>query len=105
LSGYELIKGCKCGTAEAHLSSCAYRHAERMEMAWDALIKETVEHPAHYNMGKYEVLDVILDWRLDYLLGNVIKYVARSRHKGSELTDLCKAREYLNRKIKELTQA
>jgi hypothetical protein len=71
---------------------------------WSAIVDE-VEHPAHYNVGKYEVLDVVLDWKLDFLLGNVVKYVARAAHKGNELVDLCKAREYLNRAIKERTQA
>lgn len=62
---------------------------------------DPVERPAHYNQGKYEVIDVIEDWGLDknYFLGNVIKYVARSAHKGNEAEDLKKARFYLDRYI------
>lgn len=58
-----------------------------------------VEHPPHYNTGKIEVWDAIVDWQLDFLLGNVVKYVARAGHKGPEIEDLKKAREYLNKKI------
>ncbi|MFZ9393365.1 MAG: DUF3310 domain-containing protein [Ilumatobacteraceae bacterium] len=58
-----------------------------------------VDHPPHYNVGKYEVIDVIEDWRLGFNLGNVIKYVARAEHKGRELEDLDKAAWYLAREI------
>jgi len=59
-----------------------------------------VDHPAHYNQGKHEPIDVIEDWKLDFHLGNVIKYIARSEHKGNQLKDLEKAMWYLDRKIK-----
>lgn len=58
-----------------------------------------VDHPAHYTFGRFEVLDVIEDWGLDYHEGNVVKYVARAKHKGARLEDLEKARVYLDRKI------
>jgi len=61
--------------------------------------KETVNHPAHYNVGKFEVIDIIEDWDLGFHLGNAIKYIARAKHKDNELEDLKKARWYLNRKI------
>ena len=61
-----------------------------------------VDHPSHYNQGKIEVIDVILDWGLDFIEGNVVKYVARSRHKSSRLGDLRKARWYLDYLINKL---
>lgn len=61
-----------------------------------------VNHPAHYNTGKIEVIDAIEDWGLDFHLGNVVKYVARAKHKGNELEDLQKARWYLQRRIQQL---
>lgn len=63
--------------------------------------KEAINHPAHYNAGKYEVIDVIEDWKLGFNLGNCIKYVARARKKdpNKELEDLKKARWYLDRHI------
>jgi hypothetical protein len=49
---------------------------------------ELVNHPDHYNQGKIEVIDAIQDWGLDFIEGNVVKYVARSRHKSSRVGDL-----------------
>ena len=60
---------------------------------------DLVNHPPHYTQGKIEVLDFILDQRFGYLAGQVIKYVARYRFKGSAVQDLQKARFYLDRLI------
>jgi hypothetical protein len=62
--------------------------------------KETITHPAHYNMGSIEVIAAIESWRLNFHLGNVVKYVVRAEHKGNTLEDLKKARWYLDREIK-----
>ena len=61
--------------------------------------KEMVDHPSHYNQGKIEVIDAIEDWDLNFCEGNVIKYVARHRHKSEPLEDLEKAKWYLERLI------
>ncbi len=42
--------------------------------------------------------DAIVDWGLGFLDGNVVKYVARFRHKGG-VEDLKKARHYLDKLI------
>ena len=58
--------------------------------------------PHHYVEGrKYEPLDVILDWKLSYCLGNVLKYIARYKRKASKnpKEDLLKAMTYLIREI------
>lgn len=60
---------------------------------------DNVNHPSHYTFGKYEVLDVIEDWDLPFHLANVIKYIARAKHKGNEIQDLLKAQFYLNRYV------
>ena len=60
---------------------------------------DAVNHPNHYNFGKYEVIDVIEDWKLGFNLGNVIKYVARADHKGKRKEDLKKALFYLQREV------
>jgi hypothetical protein len=62
-------------------------------------MSEQVNHPAHYNTGKFEVIEVLEDWKLNFHLGNVVKYIARAEHKGFELQDLRKAAWYLNRYI------
>lgn len=62
-----------------------------------------VAHPAYYNSGSIEVWDAIADWGLGegFVLGNVIKYVARAGRKdgNSRLKDLNKAREYIDKAI------
>jgi len=62
-------------------------------------LPDKINHPPHYNAGKIEAIDVIEDWRLDFHLGNVVKYVARADHKGMRLEDLKKAAWYLQRAI------
>ena len=64
--------------------------------------KEMVDHPSHYNMGKYEVIDVIEDWNLGFNLGNTVKYIGRAGHKDNVLQELKKARWYLDREIKKI---
>ena len=67
---------------------------------------DTVNHPAHYNVGNIEVIDAINEWQLDFDLGNVVKYVARAGHKDSSKTveDLEKARFYLDDEIRRLKE-
>lgn len=62
--------------------------------------KEMVNHPKHYNFGKYEVLDVIHDWNLGFNLGSAVKYIARAEHKENKIQDLEKAIFYLKDEIK-----
>ena len=72
------------------------RNPPNMEMyaAHDA-----VNHPPHYTTGKIEVIDFIEDQQLGYHLGNVVKYIARAKHKGDYLENLKKAQWYLNREV------
>ena len=46
---------------------------------------DNVNHPKHYNMGKFETIEIIEDITGDgfesYLLGNIIKYLARYKYK------------------------
>ena len=61
-----------------------------------------VNHPPHYNQGKYETIDVIEDWGLDFNCGNAIKYISRHKHKGSPIRDIEKAIWYLQRHLQYL---
>lgn len=63
---------------------------------------DAVNHPAHYTMGSIEVIDAIEAWELGFCEGNVVKYVARAKHKGRELEDLKKAAWYLARRIAQI---
>ena len=62
---------------------------------------EKVDHPYHYNKG-IEAIDIIESWELNFSLGNAIKYILRSPHKGNQLEDLKKASWYINREIQRL---
>jgi len=67
-------------------------------------MKEKIDHPDHYNEGKFEAIDVIFDWGLDFCLGNVVKYISRHKHKNASLEDLKKARWYLDYAIENLEE-
>ena len=66
--------------------------------------QSSVNHPSHYNMGKYEVIDVINDWNLNFQKGNAVKYIARAGHKdpSKEIEDLEKALFYINYEVNRL---
>lgn len=57
-------------------------------------------NPVHYQ-GDY-VMRIIEDFKLDFLSGQVVKYILRAGHKDPELQDLKKAQWYLSRKIANL---
>ena len=68
---------------------------------------DTKYSPSHYKRGACEVWDFIVDQNLDYLSGNVIKYVCRAGHKSheSELDDWLKVKAYVERKIKAISES
>ena len=55
------------------------------------------EQIEHYRKSNIQPLDVIVDWDLDFCLGNIIKYIGRAGKKksASEQDDLQKALWYL----------
>ena len=62
-------------------------------------MSEHINHLHHYNARKIEAIDVIEDWKLNFSLGCVIKYLCRAEYKDSTIQDLEKAAWYLNREI------
>jgi hypothetical protein len=59
----------------------------------------------HYETGKdYDLIDVAIDYKLNFFRFNVLKYVARAGKKDDELQDLRKALDYLQREIAYLEQ-
>ena len=62
---------------------------------------DNVNHPSHYNTGKIEVIEAIEDWKLDFCLGNAVKYIARAGKKDPNKTieDLEKAKWYIQHEI------
>lgn len=64
---------------------------------------DPVNHPAHYKVGGIETIDFIEAKKLGYNLGNVVKYITRSDHKGNRKQDLEKALWYLNRELSTMS--
>jgi len=65
-------------------------------------ITSTVDHPTYYQGKKYEAIDIIEDYNLDFHLGNAIKYILRAGKKDDKLKDLNKAIWYLQRVCQNL---
>ena len=72
-------------------------------------IMNMVSHPAHYNMGEVEVIDIIEglikdidDGALGFNVGSSLKYILRSPYKENMCRDLNKAVWHLQRAIKIL---
>ena len=62
---------------------------------------EYVAHPIHYG-GKdntYEAIKVIEAWKLNFSLGNVLKYISRAGKKDNIVQELEKALWYLEREL------
>lgn len=57
-----------------------------------------IDHTEYYKAGGIEAIDVIEDWKLDFCLGNAIKYIARAGKKSDDArTDFKKAAWYIKR--------
>jgi hypothetical protein len=52
---------------------------------------DNINHPSHYTDGKIEVIDYIEDKKLNFNLGNAVKYISRAGKKGDKIEDLKKA--------------
>lgn len=74
---------------------------EEKNSAAEKTIGNAINHPAHYNSGKIEVIDFLEDQNLPFHLANAVKYICRAGKKNpykiSE--DLQKAIWYINRYI------
>ena len=56
--------------------------------------------PLHYKNGKqYDLIDVAVDYDLNFFRFNVLKYICRAGKKEDELRDMRKALDYLEREI------
>ena len=85
------------------------RNAPKSVQQWDAQTQsyivfkhedEEVTNPKHYDRVGFGIqpLEYITANELDFLEGNIIKYVSRYPHKGG-VNDLLKARTYLEKLI------
>lgn len=67
-------------------------------------MQDQVNHPRHYGgeQNPHEPIKVIEYYGLGFCLGNVVKYILRAPHKGTEIEDLEKAAWYLRRHIERV---
>lgn len=63
--------------------------------------EDIVSNPQHYTQGNIQVIDFIQDQKLNFALGNAIKYICRCNYKGTKEIDLKKAIQYLKFELKE----
>ena len=63
-------------------------------------------NPSHYKQGQIEVIDFIIDQRMDYLTASAMKYLCRHLHKHDtgegKIEDLRKARWFIEKLIDTL---
>ena len=72
------------------------------------MAKTTTQGPTYYQRGSIQVWDFIRDQRLNFHLGNAIKYICRYGHKGNyddQISDLKKAIHYLNDELNNLERS
>ena len=118
-----LTTNCKCGHCwDAHakldddesclVSGCVcvrFRQAEQViapdpvqaifQPVATFVVGSTPDRPAHYQSSKFEVIEIIEEFGLDFLLGNAAKYLLRAGKKdgNSKDQDLSKAEQYIHR--------
>lgn len=66
-------------------------------------MKDQVNNPEHYQANGMEAIEVIDAFKLNFNLGNAIKYILRAEKKGNKKIDLEKAVWYLNRELNKFT--
>ena len=87
--------------------------SKEIEVQWNENRKKdyvnrsfTNVNPAHYQKGKIEVIDFILDQKMSYLIASATKYLCRypHKHKAGEgrLDDLRKARWFIEKQIEQI---
>ena len=69
---------------------------------------QATKGPSYYQRGSIQVWDFIRDKKLNFHLGNAVKYICRYGHKGSyedHLSDLNKAIHYLENERNHLQRS
>lgn len=66
---------------------------------------DTVNHPKHYNAHPSGVECIEITQHMNFCLGNAVKYIWRADLKGDAITDLEKARWYIEQEIARRHQA
>ena len=54
---------------------------------------------SHYRTAEFEPIEIIEEYKLNFNLGNAIKYILRAPYKNQETSDLKKALWYIQREL------
>ena len=78
------------------------RHEEYMKQAMEQ--SDVIKNPKHYERYAIEPVSFIMNNELPFWMGNVIKYIMRAVYKtnSDEITDLEKAKRYIDMRINQL---
>jgi hypothetical protein len=96
-------KSCSCATEEAAKGCVLFRARGYVDIVPIPSVEDnddTIVQPAHYSRWPMQAIEFIAVNNLDYMRGNVIKYIIRYDAKNG-LEDLRKARSYLNMLIRK----
>lgn len=105
IEGISIFKRCPYYNNERQEFRCIYEIHDDYPHTFTVFTDiDLVNHPPHYTKGKFEVIDVLEDWQLNYHLACVVKYIARCDLKSDAIQDLKKARWYLDREISRREQ-
>ena len=99
---HEMIKGAIASLKNEKPLIMEYTPPKQEQIEMFEPTPDAVDHPAHYKVGGIETIDFIEAKKLNYNVGNVIKYLTRADYKGNKLEDLRKAQWYLTREISAL---
>ena len=65
-------------------------------------VSDMVNEPPHYRWLPMGIEAIDITELFNFNLGNALKYILRSKHKGREIEDLKKAQWYITREIKRM---
>lgn len=65
---------------------------------------DPVNHPPHYNDHPSGVECIEITEHMNFNLGNALKYIWRAALKGKQIQDLEKARWYIDRELKRISE-
>lgn len=86
-----------------HISASDTSIKKEMPITMHEPESDPVNHPAHYKIGGIETIDFIEAKKLNYNMGNAVKYITRADHKGTRKQDIEKAIWYLKRELNHST--
>lgn len=106
-----LIGDCGCDNPDilCRQPFCISCYAKRDKNMTHIEVNDLINHPKHYissgakcSICSSDIECIDITRHMSFNIGNIIKYLWRSDHKGNKLADLKKALWYLNDEIKKI---